>query len=125
MSGLTPVSYVQRITDRSPPPPSSSVFITGTSTGIGFCLTQRLADEGIIVFAGVRYETDTLLGHERLILGIVFRKEADGEKLKETSKRPENIIPVLVDVVDDKVLTQYERQRPCREETMINSCKVM
>lgn len=60
---------------------SRSIFITGTSTGIGRACALRLDREGFQVFAGVR-------------------RKADGDALKKASTG--KLIPVIVDVTDEK-----------------------
>lgn len=52
-----------------------SILVTGASSGIGFNITQYLANKGVFVFAGVR-------------------KEKDYEKLKKI----ENVQPIFLDV---------------------------
>jgi len=73
--------YLWRIKQRFPS--TGGVLISGTSTGFGEAISIRLANSGIVVFAGVR-------------------KLEDGEKLKAKSRRPENIRPVILDVTDSE-----------------------
>lgn len=58
-----------------------SIFITGTSTGIGRACALRLDKEGFRVFAGVR-------------------KKEDGEALLKASTG--KLVPVIIDVTDEK-----------------------
>ena len=59
-----------------------TVVVTGTSTGIGRACAQHIADEGYVVFAGVR-------------------NQVDGDALKRTSQ---SVIPVLIDITDEGMI---------------------
>lgn len=69
------------------------VLVTGASTGIGKHAAVTLANEGFLVFAGVR-------------------KEADGESLKKENK---DIIPVILDVIKPE---QIEEAKTVIEEEL-------
>ncbi|MDT9598802.1 SDR family oxidoreductase [Sphingosinicella rhizophila] len=68
--------------------PSRSVVVTGASSGIGRATATLLADEGMLVFAGVR-------------------READLESLGESA--PPNLVPILLDVTDDGAVAAAAR----------------
>ncbi|MGE5445203.1 MAG: SDR family NAD(P)-dependent oxidoreductase [Ignavibacteriales bacterium] len=64
---------------------SSTVLITGASTGIGFACALTLDNHGFKVFAGVR-------------------KEQDAERLK--TEASDRLIPLLIDVTDQASITR-------------------
>merc|ERR1712137_20821 len=65
------------------PPQNTAVVITGCSSGFGFRLATRLADQGVYVFAGVR-------------------KEEDGEKLRKGTLQPALMHPLILDVTKEQ-----------------------
>ncbi|HSC76050.1 MAG TPA: SDR family NAD(P)-dependent oxidoreductase [Pseudomonadales bacterium] len=72
------------------PQAAGSVLITGTSTGIGYATTKRLAEAGFHVFAGVR-------------------KPEDGEKVAALEAAG-CITPVIIDVADAASVTTAVEQ---------------
>ncbi len=65
--------------------PSSTILITGASTGIGEACARYLAERGHQVFAGVR-------------------KQADAERLQVNI--PTNLTPVFIDVTDTETIAR-------------------
>jgi len=72
---------------RLPAPPNAAVLITGCSSGFGEDASLRLASQGVLVFAGVR-------------------RAEHGEKLQQKAAKFANkIVPVILDVTDQKQVT--------------------
>ena len=65
-------------------PEGNAVLITGCSSGFGYRLATRLANQGTLVFAGVR-------------------KEEDGDNLKKGTLHPDNIHTLILDVTKEEV----------------------
>jgi NAD(P)-dependent dehydrogenase (short-subunit alcohol dehydrogenase family) len=72
-----------------PDPPGAAVLVTGTGKGIGEAITQRLAQLGMLVFAGVRKEADAA------------RWRSSGAGL---------VHPVLLDVTDESSISAALQQ---------------
>eukprot|EP00324_Dicrateria_rotunda_P005807 CAMPEP_0206158534 /NCGR_PEP_ID=MMETSP1474-20131121/4937_1 /ASSEMBLY_ACC=CAM_ASM_001110 /TAXON_ID=97495 /ORGANISM="Imantonia sp., Strain RCC918" /LENGTH=352 /DNA_ID=CAMNT_0053558671 /DNA_START=59 /DNA_END=1117 /DNA_ORIENTATION=- len=64
-------------------PEGNAVLITGCSSGFGYRLATRLANQGTLVFAGVR-------------------KEEDGDNLKKGTLHPDNIHTLILDVTKEE-----------------------
>lgn len=84
ITGLTPTLFgiacviflhISRPTFEVPVPAESSVLVTGASRGLGTAVVQAYADQGFLVYAGVR-------------------SESDGRKVAEEGR----VVPILLDV---------------------------